>query len=294
MKGLCESVIRSCERQRTRSLTRLNSMNRWHSMNRWNTFDRWTRCLVLGGLVFAWATSTSAQGIVLVGDNFAGDYIVTLTNETDFVFDVFQAREVTRVVAYLGGGDDTFDASASIVPATVFARGGNDHLIGSRRGDRLFGEGGDDIVDGFYGGDRCSGGSGNDIVIGGEHPDIVRGNGGRDIVIGGNSIDQVIGDADQDLLIGGGFEEGEGNVGLAAAIWFTGADEDFESRVVAIFETGFTFLADNAVDFVNGGKEADAFANDGDTIITDGIGWPGGNSPPLQGDRVDAVIEIGG
>ncbi|MEM9826300.1 MAG: hypothetical protein AAF958_06910 [Planctomycetota bacterium] len=225
-------------------------------------------------------------------ENFGGDLVVVIENDTDFVFDVFLQSEVRNIDCELRAGDDDFDGSRCIVPANVFGGPGDDILVGTRRRDRILGAGGDDIIFGNTGADGISGGAGRDFINGGPHPDYVSGGNDRDIVIGGSGIDQVIGGAGQDLLIGGDFDEGEGNVGLASAIWFSGPDDDFEARVVAIFETGFSFFADAANDFMLGGDEADLFVTDADTVIIDGVGWPSGNSPPEQGDRVDAVFDV--
>lgn len=246
---------------------------------------------ILAALV-ATVTVGQAQSIVLEGttvrvrgtsgaddvrvESFDGDVVVYLQNETDFIFDVYQDFEVRRVVCSLGGGDDTFDATTFTKRCVVSAGRGDDTVLGGL---------GDDVIRGNRGNDYLDGGPGIDRLLGGDD---------RDIVIGGTGIDGVFGDGGQDIVIGGQFIETEGNIGLAKILWFDRPDDNFEPAVVAFFETGFTFVPDFDLDFVVGGKEADLFVVDADEVITDGVGWPSGNFPTEQGDRVDAVfVELG-
>jgi len=71
-------------------------------------------------------------------------------------------------------GADTIDCANSPKARTVFARNGNDTIIGSRfndnlkgevGNDRLFGRAGNDFLTGDSGTDRCSGGSGTDTAV---------------------------------------------------------------------------------------------------------------------------------
>ncbi|MCA9051342.1 MAG: hypothetical protein KDA89_21540, partial [Planctomycetaceae bacterium] len=105
----------------------------------------------------------------------------TLRVHADFLSDGgfvdFRLSDVNRVVAWLGGGDDQFNAASNLsIPYTIFAGAGddqirtgagNDVIIGGGGRDQLFGEDGDDILIGGTGRDQLRGGKGNDLLIAG-------------------------------------------------------------------------------------------------------------------------------
>ena len=97
------------------------------------------------------------------------------------------ASEISRVVAFLCGGDDHYDggfggarhgggAPGINVRQMVFGGAGDDRLRGGRWSDAIFGGTGDD---------RIRGQGGNDILAGGDGKDAIRGGQGDDLLIGG-------------------------------------------------------------------------------------------------------------
>ncbi|MDC0935202.1 Ig-like domain-containing protein [Pirellulales bacterium] len=92
----------------------------------------------------------------------------------------------------LGGGDDTFDATAYSGDLTLTGGAGNDTLVGGSGNDLIDGGTGDDMLVGGPGSDNLLGGAGNDIIIGGSMvagtPD------GDDVIDAGAGDDAVAGD----------------------------------------------------------------------------------------------------
>jgi Ca2+-binding RTX toxin-like protein len=96
-----------------------------------------------------------------------------------------------------GEGDDYIDGGTwwgflygdDRDPAAV--GGGDDTILGSPLGDRIYGGGGDDVIDGRGEGDRISGGPGNDTLRGGAGDDRVDKVSGNDVVDGGGGRDLV-------------------------------------------------------------------------------------------------------
>ena len=99
---------------------------------------------------------------------------------------------VHRVVADMGEGDDTFDAShLDDVYVTVTGGNGKDTLIAGSAGGYLYGGDGDD---------KLTGGSGNDILIGGIGADKIMANAGDDILDGGAGADMLNGGEGNDTF----------------------------------------------------------------------------------------------
>jgi len=148
-----------------------------------------------------------------------------ITGKINETFPVMRAK--------LFDGEDHVDASQ--LGAPIIARGGNgdDTLIGSQFGDKLFGNGhndtikgldGDDIIEGGNGQDTIEGGDGNDCIDGGDGQDKIEGNAGNDLVLAGAGDDII------DLGIGkDGVETGAGNdtarLGIGRDIVFVTKDD---------------------------------------------------------------------
>lgn len=118
----------------------------------------------------------------------------------DRPFELFYAG-AKRVVAYLGDGDDVFEIQADL-PATVYAGGGADLLVGGPKGDRLYGEAGDDTIQGGDGNDSLYGGLGDDAIDGGLGGDLLDGGNGRDTLDGrpDGAVNTLIGGAGADTF----------------------------------------------------------------------------------------------
>ncbi len=86
---------------------------------------------------------------------------------------------------------------------TIFAKAGDDVVIGGNTDDALHGGSGDDILVGNDGDDRFDGGDGNDTAFGGLGADDMSGNAGDDVMYGGIGDDELFGGIGNDKLYGG-------------------------------------------------------------------------------------------
>ena len=154
----------------------------------------------------------------------------------DRIQKTYQASSVTRIVAWLLNGDDSYsggnnggvDVGADVqVSQFVFGGAGNDQIQGGAGNDALIGGSGDDDI---------QGGSGRDILIGGLGKDTLHGNAGDDILIGGvaanenylTALDQAIADW------------GSGN--LAATLFDLGVITDDNNKDKLFGEQGNDYL----------------------------------------------------
>lgn len=77
----------------------------------------------------------------------------------------FAANAVTKVIANLDAGDDSFVMNSALgVIAKIFGMDGNDTITAARGSDRIEGGAGDDVIDCGYGDDRAYGDTGIDIL----------------------------------------------------------------------------------------------------------------------------------
>ncbi len=86
---------------------------------------------------------------------------------------------------------------------TIYARGGDDVVIGGDTDDALYGGDGDDLLVGNDGDDRFDGGLGNDVAFGGLGDDDMAGNEGDDTLYAGLGDDEAFGGAGNDKVYGG-------------------------------------------------------------------------------------------
>ncbi len=82
----------------------------------------------------------------------------------------------------------------------LYAKGGNDTIVGSPGRDYLDGGDGDDSIDGGGGNDTLLGGVGNDMLIGNAGNDKLYGGAGNDTLLGGPGRDRMYGEAGDDLF----------------------------------------------------------------------------------------------
>jgi Ca2+-binding RTX toxin-like protein len=119
---------------------------------------------------------------------------------------------ITRIVAYLGDGDDTFSSYHNMTTVvygqegkdTLYGWFGNDELYGGLGDDKLYGLPGHDIMYGEQGKDTIEGDDGADQIVGGAGDDTLRGDAGVDRISGEAGRDMVYGGPDGDILNGGG------------------------------------------------------------------------------------------
>lgn len=142
---------------------------------------------------------------------------------------VFAASGVTRVIAYLGDGDDRIDTSSCTVPCFLY------------------------------------GGNGNDLLLGGERSDVMKGGPGNDVLAGGSGGDNLSGEDGVDLLIGGLLNRS--SVEYVASVWLTTPVNSFADRVLSfrMNPPGITF--DKMSDRFEGGSDQDLFIGDFATAI---------------------------
>jgi Ca2+-binding RTX toxin-like protein len=131
------------------------------------------------------STSLNDLGnVILYGST--GNDLVTLGALTGF----------SGTVTFNGGaGNDSFDASATMLNTSVSGGSGRDTVVGG---------GGNDTFNGGSGSDSASGGGGNDSLTGGAGNDTMSGGAGDDFLNGNSGSDLLTGDADDDTLLGGG------------------------------------------------------------------------------------------
>jgi Ca2+-binding RTX toxin-like protein len=128
----------------------------------------------------------------------------------------------------------------------VLGTGGNDHITGTSKADRIFALGGNDFVsgglandceEGGAGNDRLDGGNDQDFLLGGDGNDNLNGNSASDTLFGGPGSDRIYGGSGSDYVDGGPGNDringGPGNDTLLGGagndniVGWTGADRVF-------------------------------------------------------------------
>jgi Ca2+-binding RTX toxin-like protein len=136
----------------------------------------------------------------------------SLNNETigDVFGDDTAANFSSATVSILTNGNDSetlTDASEIIATFdgvdTIYARGGNDKIIGGKDVDTLYGEDGADHLYGYAGNDVLSGGGGNDKIVGGLGNDTITGAAGNDTLWGETGDDIIKTGSGTDTVLGG-------------------------------------------------------------------------------------------
>lgn len=128
---------------------------------------------------------------------------------------------------WLAGSDAAEEILLGAGDDTVDAGGGEDLVMAGAGNDRIDGNAGDDLLMGEAGDDVLTGGDGDDLVLGGT---------GADTLLAGSGNDRLDGGADNDVL-----RDGAG----ADVVLGSGGDDSFH------------LLADESVDFLDGGEGVD-------------------------------------
>jgi hypothetical protein len=179
---------------------------------------------------------------------------------------------ITRVVIFLGPGDDTIAAGPTLpigMHAEIHGGPGRDTLRGADgSNDLLVGDEGDDVLDGGFGDDTLSGGAGDDTLLANLGADVYRGDSGIDsvsyatssapvrVTVGAGADDGAVGETDD---VGGDVERVDGGTGDDTLIG-SGAGEQL--------------LGGLGNDTIDGGGGADLLSGgaDNDTITArDGV-----------------------
>jgi Ca2+-binding RTX toxin-like protein len=129
------------------------------------------------------------------------NYTLTNTTLTGVGVNNFSQIEEVRinVIDSEAGTANFLDASQyTLGSVSLFAKTGNDHLIGGSQKDDIRGGIGDDVLDGGAGDDNVSG-SGDGV--GNDGSDLLTGGAGDDSVSGGSNIDQVVESNDSNFTL---------------------------------------------------------------------------------------------
>jgi Ca2+-binding RTX toxin-like protein len=159
---------------------------------------------------------TGESGVVLLNVNGA-DYSVTSkeiridARRGNDLIDLSGLTDVEglSITVYGGAGDDTI--VGSLAGEKIFAGDGNDIVAAGNGRDTVYGEVGDDsirgnahndLLDGGDGADTLRGDDGNDNLSGGANSDRLRGSVGNDTLHGNGGRDYLAGEVGDDALYG--------------------------------------------------------------------------------------------
>ena len=171
-------------------------------------------------------------------------------------------------------GDDNA-AAYTMTGGAVFAKGGNDTIVGSSGNDGMMGGAGSDLM---------SGGAGNDLIYGNTNTDVIYGGEGADTIFGGQNDGTARLDAFGNLRMQDGVETLYGGAGgdviygnFGNEIIFGGAGDDLiyagqNEDTVSGGAGNDTILGNRDNDTLNGGDGSDIFrfsSNSGADVIED-------------------------
>ncbi len=152
----------------------------------------------------------------------------------------FNAAVVSRIIAYLGGGNDHLNVANNIrIPLVVHGGDGNDHL---------------------------SSGGGPSVLLGDGGNDQLGGQGGRSILIGGYGEDFLVAGTSGDVLIGGNTDSDEDDNALLSAVSTWNAPNNYAARVAAI-DALLVVWDDGNQDRLTGGAGLDLFYDGTEDIL---------------------------
>lgn len=233
-------------------------------------------------------TDIPAADASVLRDRQTGELVVryrSTTLDTQVVEQRFALRDVGKIRATLGSGNDRLDLSRAFRRSTVFGGAGNDSLIGGARYDELHGQAGDDILQGRRGVDLLFGEDGNDQLYGQQYNDWMYGGAGNDTLLGNDGNDVINGGTGADFLNGGRgqnrlTDQIDGNVTLAAAGYDTGRGD--VARGIG---------ASGRLEIIggDGSERIDASAYRGGGVVLNG----GGGDDTLIGSRGDDSLDGG-
>jgi len=213
---------------------------------------------------------------------------------------------IEKAVLNGDSGGETFDASASSIPVSVYGAGGDDTISGSSQADLIFGMSGNDLVEGNGGNDSLFGSAGRDVLNGGDGDDSLYGQGGsgdrltggpgNDLIDGGAGTDLAVESGDVDFVLTNSSLTGNGNdtlVAIEQASLTTGASPNLIS---ATSYTGLVIVSTgDGDDTVQTGSGFDIISTGlGDDSVDAGLGSDsvlgGGGSDTLNGGGGDDTL----
>jgi Ca2+-binding RTX toxin-like protein len=192
--------------------------------------------------------------------------------------------DIEGAVLIGGPSANTFDATASTIPVSIYGTAGNDTILGSAHDDLLFGMSGDDLIEGNDGDDSLFGSAGADTLVGGNGDDSLFGQGGSgdrltggtgdDVLSGGAGTDAAVESGDVDFTVTNTQLTGIGIdrlIGVEKAILTTG---DSANLIDSTSYTGLIIvITGDGDDTVNSGSGDDHITTgDGNDVVNSGLG----------------------
>lgn len=116
-------------------------------------------------------------------------YVVELNGDAKYAY---KKTQITGVVMWGFGGDDSLNARALRVPVTLVGGDGKDTINGGFADDILVGGPGNDKLDGRQGSDILRGDLGNDSLVGGEGDDYLFAGEGKNTITGSAGNDTIL------------------------------------------------------------------------------------------------------
>lgn len=193
-----------------------------------------------------------------------------------------------------GSGDDTVDASSSLVGVNANSGAGDDTITGGAGGDTLAGGAGLDTIDGGDGADSIDGGADDDSLQGGAGDDTILGGDGADTIDGGEDDDFLSGGDEDDLFI---YMAGQGddtisdfNFGNTGAL----GDGDPTNNDFIDLTDFYTNLTEARADIADDGILNQSVGDFGDNALLDGSLTLAGVTPGgLTTDNTGLANEAG-
>jgi len=222
-----------------------------------------------------------------------------VSNTNESVTKPFQANDIDKVSAWLGGGDDRFTNFSSETSYawgeagddTLLGGPGRDNFYGGNNNDTLYGRGGRDVLDGGNHNDGLFGGQGFDVMVGRGGVDrFLRDSHSYDYVVDARSWDATINFKPGSEIIESEVYGRAGRYIYEAGNWQDDEIELVDSALKVLHEkTGSDHLLerhDNTqMNFIRHGRVTDlfgntpiAFARDEDGRITATREYVGGNN----------------
>jgi Ca2+-binding RTX toxin-like protein len=230
-----------------------------------------------------------------------GDSDFTLTSGTLVGPGTNTLIDIEGIVLIGGPSANTFDATESALPVSIYGSAGNDTILGSAHDDLLFGMSGDDLIEGNDGNDSLFGSAGADTLVGGNGDDSLFGQGGSgdrltggigdDVLSGGAGTDAAVESGDVDFTVTNTQLTGIGTdrlISVEKAILTTG---DSANLINSTSYTGLIIvITGDGDDTVNSGDGFDHITTGaGNDVVNSGLG----NDLILAGAG-DDVIHAGG
>lgn len=191
------------------------------------------------------------------------------------------------VIYGTSGNDEIFGKvfGSSNKSVTIYAREGDDRVVGGTKSDKIYGEAGNDELDGGAGDDKLYGGAGDDTLIGGRGSDRIDGGEGYDTA---NYLSSLVG---AEINLASGYaKQLEGSTAASDKLFSIEAAEgtNFDDMIIGDSNNN-TLSSHDGNDKIYGGSGDDRmWGHDGNDTISGGNGNDG-----MNGGNGDDVL-LGG